>query len=71
METSIDTRSVVRSEWIDELAGELDSKFGRHIYRCKNCGTLAHSFVGGTEDWWDIDKPKFCHECGAIMVNAQ
>ena len=57
--------------WIDDNADEMDAKYGRHLYRCSECNKYADNFVGGTEDWWDIDKPKFCPHCGCRMVEPQ
>ena len=53
--------------WIDDYAGEVDAEFGRHRYRCSCCGKRANHFIGGLEDWWDIDAPDFCPNCGADM----
>lgn len=52
--------------WIDK-ADKIEAQFSRHDYKCDRCGCLAHSFVGGSEDWYDIDKPNYCHNCGAKM----
>ena len=52
--------------WIDD-ANEEDARFGIHEYRCSNCGHYATEHVGGTENWWCISKPNFCHNCGIKM----
>ena len=53
--------------WIDDNENELDAQYGRHLYKCSECGKYADAFVGGTEDWWDIEKPNYCPNCGAKM----
>ena len=53
--------------WEDDLENEVDSRYGRHLYKCSCCGAYAHDFVGGTEDWWDMTAPNFCPSCGAKM----
>ena len=54
-------------KWIDDNADKLDSKYGKHLFRCPYCDTYANDFVGGTEDWWDIKEPNFCPNCGEYM----
>ena len=53
-------------KWIDE-ADKIDAQFGRHTYKCSECGKYAEYFVGGTEVWWDRIKPNFCPNCGSKM----
>ena len=53
--------------WIDDYAGEVDAEFGRHRYRCSCCGKRANYFIGGLDDWWDMEAPDFCPNCGADM----
>lgn len=52
--------------WIED-ANETDARFGRHEYRCSNCGHYATEHIGGTENWWCISKPNFCPNCGVKM----
>ena len=54
--------------WIDDNENEIDAQYGRHLYRCSKCNEYADMFVGGTEDWWDIEKPNYCPNCGCRMV---
>ena len=53
--------------WIDDNENKLDAQYGRHLYRCSECGKYANEFVGGIEDWWDIKEPKYCPNCGVKM----
>lgn len=55
-----------KGEWI-ETYDEIDARYSRHGYKCPKCDKFAHYFVGGSEDWWDIEKPNFCPNCGADM----
>lgn len=55
-----------RGKWIDK-ASELDAGLGRHNFVCSECAHTAWYFVGGSEDWWAIRKPKYCPNCGARM----
>ena len=48
--------------WIDD-----DDRMGRSIYICSECNEHADKFIGGTEDWWDLEKPNYCPNCGAKM----
>ena len=48
--------------WIDD-----DDRMGRSIYICSECNEYADKFIGGTEDWWDLEKPNYCPNCGAKM----
>ena len=52
--------------WIDN-ADKIDAQFGRHTYKCSECGKYAEYFVSGTEVWWDRIKPNYCPNCGAKM----
>ena len=54
-------------EWIDDNENELDAQYGRHLYKCSKCNKYANDFVGGIEDWWDVEKPNYCPNCGAKM----
>lgn len=54
-------------KWMDDNKDELDAQYNRHLYRCQRCNKYANYFVGGTEDWWDIEKPNFCPNCGSKM----
>lgn len=56
--------------WIDD-ANELDAQYGRHTYKCSECGKYAEYFISGTEVWWDRIKPNFCPNCGAEMIDPQ
>ena len=51
--------------WIDDNANEIDAKYGRHLYKCSECNRYAEDFVGGHEDWWDVDMPNYCPYCGS------
>ena len=53
--------------WIDDN----ENQYGIHLYKCSECDEYANAFVGGTEDWWDIEKPNYCPNCGAKMVEPQ
>jgi len=57
--------------WIDDNENEIDAQYGRHLYKCSECNEYADMFVGGTEDWWDIEKPNYCPNCGCRMVEPQ
>ena len=57
--------------WIDDNENEIDAQYGRHLYKCSECNEYADMFVGGTEDWWDLEKPNYCPNCGAKMVEPQ
>ena len=37
--------------WIDD-ADKIDTQFGKHTYKCSECGKYAEYFVSGTEVWW-------------------
>ena len=54
------------NKWIDKV-DKIDSKYGRHDYICPKCNKRATYFVGGTENWWCVDKPNFCSYCGTDM----
>ena len=54
--------------WIDD-ADKIDAQFGRHTYKCSECGKYAEYFVSGTGVWWDRIKPNYCPYCGARMVS--
>ena len=54
--------------WIDN-ADKIDAQFGKHTYKCSECGNYAEYFISGTEVWWDRIKPNFCPNCGARMVS--
>lgn len=53
-------------KWRD-IATELDASFKRHDFVCSECAHTANYFVGGSEDWWDMEKPNYCPNCGAKM----
>lgn len=57
--------------WIDDNENEIDAQYGRHLYKCSKCNEYADMFIGGTEDWWDLEKPNYCPNCGAKMVEPQ
>lgn len=57
--------------WIDDNENEIDAQYGRHLYKCSECNEYADMFVGGTEDWWDIEKPNYCPNCGCRMIEPQ
>ena len=57
--------------WIDDNENEIDAQYGRHLYRCSKCNEYADMFIGGTEDWWDLEKPNYCPNCGAKMIEPQ
>ena len=57
--------------WIDDNENEIDAQYGRHLYKCSKCNEYADMFVGGTEDWWDIEKPNYCPNCGCRMIEPQ
>lgn len=53
--------------WVDDNEYEIDAQYGRHHYKCSECNEYADKFIGGTEDWWDLEKPNYCPWCGAKM----
>lgn len=53
-------------EWLD-TADEYDKRAQRHDYYCLECKTFAGYFIGGSEDWWCYNPPKYCPNCGAKM----
>lgn len=57
--------------WIDDNENEIGAQYGIHLYKCSECDEYANAFVGGTEDWWDLEKPNYCPNCGARMVEPQ
>lgn len=57
--------------WIDDNENEIDAQYGRHLYKCSKCNEYADMFVGGTEDWWDLEKPNYCPNCGCRMIEPQ
>lgn len=63
---SADVRENIHATW-EEISDPIDSKYGKHNYVCPKCFRDPLYFVGGTEDWWCIDKPHFCPNCGADM----
>ena len=61
-----DVRENIHAEW-EDTADPIDSDYGKHFYQCPKCFREALYFVGGTEDWWCVEKPHFCPNCGADM----
>lgn len=59
-----------RGKWIDR-ASKLDAGLGRHNFVCSECAHTAWYFVGGSEDWWDREKPNYCPNCGAKMKRTE
>lgn len=57
--------------WIDDNENEIDAQYGRHIYKCSECNEYADKFVAGTEDWWDLEKPNYCPNCGVKMYTGK
>lgn len=53
--------------WVDDNEYEIDAQYGRHHYKCSECNEYADKFIGGTEDWWNLEKPNYCPWCGAKM----
>lgn len=45
----------------------IDEKEGDKIWycHCSECNTDPQDYVGGTENWWLIELPKFCPHCGS------
>lgn len=63
---SADVRRNIHAAW-EDTADPIDSRWGRKYYQCPKCSKRADYFMGGSEDWWCVDKPNFCPSCGAIM----
>lgn len=63
---SADVRPNIHGHW-EDTADPIDSRWGRKYYQCPKCSKRADYFMGGSEDWWCVDKPNFCPSCGAIM----
>lgn len=42
---------------------------GYNIYNCKcsKCNKSPLNFVGGSENWWMFELPKYCPNCGSEM----
>ena len=56
----------MHGKWIDE-AEEIKKEINRHEYRCSICNCKANYYVGGYDDWWNVEKPNYCPTCGADM----
>ena len=65
-----DVAPVIRSKW-KNTATKIDKKYHRHSLICKNCLKSATYFVCGTEDWWCVELPRYCPNCGAKMIEPQ
>ena len=52
-----------KGKWEDH-SKKLDR--GMNLY-CSICHHKASEFVGGSEDWWEAQKPKYCPNCGCQM----
>lgn len=53
----------LKGKWID-ISGALDRG---EMLLCSYCHQRADYFIGGSEDWWADDRPKYCPNCGAKM----
>ena len=52
-----------KGRWID-----ISGAFARgEMLLCSYCHQRADYFIGGSEDWWDDDRPNYCPNCGAKM----
>ena len=66
MNNTIDSMKIIKQSkghWLN-----LDI-VGYEIYDCK-CGMCSKSplnFVGGSENWWMLELPKYCPNCGSEM----
>lgn len=70
LEKKITEQEPKRGKWVDR-ASELNADFRRHDFVCSECAHTANYFVGGSEDWWDMEKPKYCPNCGARMESDE
>lgn len=53
-------------KWID-IETEINKNFGKHYFVCSECSRSASYFIGGSENWWNTEKPNYCPNCGARM----
>lgn len=52
-----------KSYWIN-----LDiDRYNIYDCKCSKCSKSPLSFVGGYEDWWMLELPKYCPNCGSEM----
>ena len=68
---SVNPQEPKTGHWIDDNENEIDAQYGMHLYKCSECNEYADMFVGGIEDWWDLEKPNYCPNCGCAMVEPQ
>ena len=61
--TQFDVEEVKHGYW-EDMSDKYDK--GKDL-RCSLCHRRASSFVGGSEDWWDMWEPDYCPHCGAKM----
>ena len=65
--TEVETAKMAISA-LRPITREQVEKVGRDLF-CSICHNRASRFVGGTDDWWDFQKPNFCPNCGALMTD--
>ena len=63
------TREQVEKVWRGEWEDHSDKHDRGMDLFCSICHNRASRFVGGTDDWWDFQKPNFCPNCGALMTD--
>ena len=52
-----------KSYWIN-----LDiDRYNIYDCKCSKCGKSPLNFVGGSENWWMLELPKYCPNCGSEM----
>lgn len=66
MNNTIDSIKVVeqsKSYWI-KLDGD---RYNIYDCKCSKCSKSPLNFIGGSENWWILELPKYCPNCGSKM----